>query len=164
MAVSFLCFKGFELVMVIIFDAIMIFTFDIDLETGKIPNKLVVVGLIMGMIFLFIPNSTYLSVSERLIGFFIGGGILLLINIITKGGMGFGDVKITAVIGLFLGLKLTLLTIAVGVILASIICIILILTTDATLKTKIAFGPFLAIAGISIVYFPSIVNLIKVVN
>ena len=61
--------------------------------------------------------------------------------------MGFGDVKMLAMIGAFLGWKLMLATLFVSTILGSVIGVGLIVAKKGNLKTALPFGCFLAIGA-----------------
>jgi leader peptidase (prepilin peptidase)/N-methyltransferase len=61
--------------------------------------------------------------------------------------MGFGDVKMLAMIGAFLGWELMLATLFVSTILGSIIGVAMIAMKRGNLKTALPFGCFLAIAA-----------------
>lgn len=62
----------------------------IDLRHRIIPDKLNLTGLILGLPFLFESREVLVANS---IGFLVGGGLLLLIAVASRGGMGGGDIK-----------------------------------------------------------------------
>jgi len=79
----------------------------------------------------------------------IGGGVLFLIGELyyrTRGveGMGMGDVKMLAMIGAFLGWKLTILTLILASVGGSLAGVLLLITQRGNLKAAIPFGTFLA--------------------
>lgn len=57
--------------------------------------------------------------------------------------MGFGDVKLSFVLGLLLGFPRTIVALYIAFLTGAIVGVILILVHTARLKSKIAFGPFL---------------------
>ncbi len=78
-----------------------------------------------------------------LMGLLIGGFFMALI-IVTRGkGMGGGDVKLGAFIGLGLGFPLGLLAIFISFLLGALISIALVISGKKTLSASIPFGPFL---------------------
>jgi leader peptidase (prepilin peptidase)/N-methyltransferase len=90
---------------------------------------------------------------SALIGIVVGGGSLWLVGelwflIRHEEGMGFGDVKMLAMIGAFLGAKLMLATLFVSTILGSLIGVAMIATKKGSLKTPLPFGCFLALGAI----------------
>ena len=79
---------------------------------------------------------------------------------VSKGGMGGGDIKFIAAAGALLGWQKVLLIIFTGAFLGSIIGGILMIAKLSTRKSQIPFGPFLAIGtGIAIFYGDKIVQL-----
>ena len=87
-----------------------------------------------------------------ILGALFGGGSLFLVGyffekIRKKQGLGMGDVKMMALVGAFLGYRLTLLTIFTGSLIGSILGVVLILLGKSNLQTKLAFGVFLGIGA-----------------
>lgn len=85
-------------------------------------------------------------------------GIFYFLWWVTRGkGMGFGDVKLAGVLGLFLGFPDTILACYVAFLTGAIVGVILLIGKRAGLKTKIAFGPFLILGAIiSVLFGPEI--------
>ena len=123
----------------------------IDYQLQIIPNKITYFGIILGLIFSLIFD--YISIKLALLGLIIPAGFLLLIALITKGGMGIGDVKFAAMIGTFIGPKLTLIGIFLGALLGSIIGLVLLLLGKKTRKSKLPFGPLIAIGSIVMIFW-----------
>jgi len=97
----------------------LIFT---DAETKLLPDKLTLPGLVLGLLFsLFVPVNSDLvaplmSALDALLGAAVGAGFIYgagAIYLRWRGieGMGFGDVKLMAMVGAFVGIKLTVFTI-----------------------------------------------------
>jgi leader peptidase (prepilin peptidase)/N-methyltransferase len=112
-----------------------------DWETQLVSDWLV---LLWGVIvFLSLGHVTGLN----LIGAAVGAGVIAALWAATRGrGMGSGDIEIAAVMGLWLGWPLIGSGLIAAFIIGGIWGVILLLTKQATMKTKLAFGPFL-IAG-----------------
>ncbi len=140
---------------------ILIPVFFIDLQHMIIPNGLVLSGLIGGAaVFLYHvfvkPFGLYESALwyTPLIGMFSSSLILFAVALIglaiykNDGAMGMGDVKIFMPIGLFLGWKLSLLTLVISVLLGGITSIILLLFKIKDRKSAIPFGPFIITAAL----------------
>ena len=127
----------------------------IDLAEGIIPEIITIPGLALGLAFSFFT-----------IGFFqaLGGavaflGVLLLVAVISKGGMGGGDIKLAAVIGAFTGLPGAVITLLLSSLLGSVFGVTLILLGKAGRKTPVKFGPFLAVGAYTAFLFtPEIVS------
>ncbi|QSZ28381.1 prepilin peptidase [Aceticella autotrophica] len=141
----------------IFLSAILITISFIDIEYKIIPNELILTGILGGIVFRLVMYRD--GLTDYIIGFLLGAGILFLISVISGGGMGGGDIKLMALIGLFVGWKLTLTTMFIAVILGAICGIILILLKIKTRKDYIPFGPYIAVAWlISILYGCNIIN------
>jgi leader peptidase (prepilin peptidase)/N-methyltransferase len=89
-----------------------------------------------------------ISVLDGLLGAVAGGGLLyvlgeLYFRLRHREGMGFGDVKMMAMVGCFLGPKLTLLTILLGSLGGSVIGLLVILALGKGSDYELPFGTFL---------------------
>lgn len=89
---------------------------------------------------------------DRLAGAVLGGGVILLIVLLT-GGMGLGDATFMTALGWWLGLTGTLLNLLVSFILGGMIGLLLIITKVKTRKDAVPFGPFLAISAVIIWFY-----------
>jgi leader peptidase (prepilin peptidase)/N-methyltransferase len=129
--------------------ALVVITF-IDLDFQIIPDRITLpalpVGLIAGSFLLPDPflRDTMLGIQGSFIGLATGGGLFYAIAVLSRGGMGGGDVKMMAMVGAFMGWKSVLLTTFVGSLVGSVLGIFLIIFKGKGRKTKIPFGPFLA--------------------
>ncbi|OBR95893.1 type 4 prepilin-like proteins leader peptide-processing enzyme [Clostridium ragsdalei P11] len=141
-----------DIVKYIVFISILIVVGMIDLNTTDIYFKTTVVGLISTFIFLGIYYYNGLPIKTYVYGGIVGGGLLALIILITKGGMGWGDAEICTVCGLFLGLKLTFLMLFLSFIIGATAGVILILSGKKSRKDYIPFGPFIVLASIITVF------------
>lgn len=85
--------------------------------------------------------------ARAIFGFVLGGGVLLLIALPWRGkGMGGGDIKLMAMMGLFLG-PFVLFDLFVGVFLGSVVGIYLIAVQKKSRKDLLPFGPFLVMGA-----------------
>lgn len=123
----------------------------IDLERQEIPDELIIFGLIAGMLFNIYNIKT--DMVPGIMGFILGGGVFLIIAMLTNGAMGGGDIKLMAVLGLFFGWKLILLISFIAFIIGAVISLILIATKVKTRKDYIPFGPFIAIAALITIFY-----------
>lgn len=96
---------------------------------------------------------------DRLAASLGAGAFLLLVAVFSGGGMGGGDIKLAAVLGLWLGWKLTFAAMLLAFIIGGITGVMLLLFKIKGRKDYIPFGPFLAIGGyISILYGNAIIR------
>jgi leader peptidase (prepilin peptidase) / N-methyltransferase len=119
----------------------------IDAENTIIPNGLVLFGAISAV--LCIIATGHPSPKNALLGALAGAAPLLAIDIISrmilkKDGMGGGDVKLMAMVGLFLGWGPTLLALMLAVIAGGLAGAVLLLTRQMKRGDYFPFGPFLA--------------------
>jgi len=126
--------------------------FVIDLEHGLILNKVVYPGMVVALLLALLPQSwltqwIVTGVANAALGGGIGFGIFLLIALVSRGGMGWGDVKLAALIGLATGFPLVFLSIIMGAILGGIIAVALVIAKKRKRRQTIPFGPFLALAA-----------------
>jgi leader peptidase (prepilin peptidase)/N-methyltransferase len=117
-----------------------------DLERRVIPNAILLVGSVIGIG--IIAGTDAASTPERAIAAIGAGGFLLLVALIYPRGMGMGDVKLAAVMGLFLGAAVAP-ALFVGIALGGLVGVALLLTRgQGARKQAVPFGPFLAIGGV----------------
>lgn len=132
----------------IIFSILIVISF-IDIKFQIIPDSLNIILLILSIMYKTLQHTLY-GISPNIInsslGLIISGGIFLLIAILSKGGMGGGDIKLIGVLGFILGIKFSLLNIFLSFILGAIISIFLLLFKIKGRKDPIPFGPFICIA------------------
>lgn len=129
-----------------IFISVLIVVSFIDWDHFFIPDIMLLGGALAG-----IPILVLQSWATMGWGFAAGlgyGSIMWLIAFISKGGMGGGDVKLAAFMGLFLGPYLGGLALLLGFLIGGLIGIILLFTRKKTGKDVIAFGPYLAMGGL----------------
>jgi leader peptidase (prepilin peptidase)/N-methyltransferase len=97
---------------------------------------------------------------DSLVGALVGFLLLLLFALISKGGMGGGDVKLFALIGFVLGVKLVLLSFFLSTLYGAVVGGTAMLLKLVKRRQPIPFGPFI-VAGTLSAYFwgPEIINL-----
>ena len=149
--------KPFEFLHALIFVSLLIPIFVIDAKHLIIPNSISIVGLSLGIV--IVGLTAYYSqdldyLRDRLIGFVLGGLSLWLIAIIgsaimRKKAMGMGDVKLMALIGLYLGAFPALpLVIGLSAFGGALIGTVLISTGKKSRQSPIPYGPFIAGAAV----------------
>ncbi|WP_153732677.1 prepilin peptidase [Sporosarcina obsidiansis] len=139
-----------ELLVALLFISMLIILTVSDLTYMLIPNKIL---LPFGVaIFIARVVSPLTPWWDSLLGAIVGFGLLLLIAIVSKGGMGGGDIKLFLVIGLVLGTLQTLLTLFLASLIGAIVGFIFLRKTKQGRKTPVPFGPSIAVAAL-IAYF-----------
>lgn len=115
----------------------------IDFDQGIIPDKITYPAFTAGICLAF----GTVGIKSALLGVLFYAGIFLIVAVLSRGGMGGGDVKLAAVTGSFTGLPGAVTAFILSALLGGLFSLILILAGRAGRKTKIRFGPFMAIGG-----------------
>jgi leader peptidase (prepilin peptidase)/N-methyltransferase len=117
-----------------------------DLDRRVIPNKVLLVAAVAGLAIAAIWDPS--SLPERAIAAAAAGGGLFVVVLAYPRGMGLGDVKLAAVMGLFLGRNVAP-AILIALLAGSVVGLGLIARHGAMARKRaIPFGPFLALGGI----------------
>lgn len=117
-----------------------------DLERRIIPNKVLLVASAAAVVIVAIGDPA--SFPERAIAAAAAGGAFFLAALAYPKGMGLGDVKLAAVMGLFLGRSVAPALI-VALLAGSMVGIGIIAREGAAArKQALPFGPFLALGGV----------------
>jgi len=144
-----------ELAIALFYICILMVLMVIDWEKGLILNKIVFPAIgaaivISAAFSLFLPDVEIVPfIGRAAAGGGIGLALFLLIVIVSRGGMGWGDVKLAALIGLVTGFPLVFIALLLGVVLGGVVAALLLLFKIKRRKEAIPFGPFLAIAAIA---------------
>jgi leader peptidase (prepilin peptidase)/N-methyltransferase len=119
----------------------------IDLDHRIIPNKITLPAAVAAIVIGVALDLR--GVPEQLIAGVGAGGFLLFFALAYPRGMGMGDVKLAAVLGLFLG-RYVAVAILAGVLLGTIVgaTVMARVGVEKGRKTAVPFGPFLAVGGL----------------
>ena len=123
----------------------------IDLEHKIIPDGITIPGIALGL--LLGPLVFKISFINSLLGVVVGGGLFFLIAVVSRGGMGGGDIKLIAMMGGFIGWKAVLLTIFMGSAFGATVGIGLMVFKGMHRKTPIPFGPFLVAGAVAAIFW-----------
>ena len=139
-----------------VFCSAMIVLAMIDLEHYILPDVITKPGILVGLLLqLWVSWSTP---QAALIGIALGAGVIAAVSwgwYCLKGvhGMGFGDVKMLAMIGAFLGWQGVVGTLLLGSLTGSLAGLVLMLRGRAGLGSKLPFGVFLALGAVLTLFF-----------
>ena len=148
-----------------------------DLRERILPDVVNLFGVVAGLLFSFFtkptdgtalwlakrlfdfpPPQPVLSFADAVLGALVGSGLLWFVaegyfRLRGREGMGLGDVKMMAAVGVFLGLKRTLMTVLAGSLLGSVIGIILIAISKKDRNYELPFGTFLGAGALLVLFF-----------
>jgi leader peptidase (prepilin peptidase)/N-methyltransferase len=161
-----------------VFGTIVITLLFSDLEERLLPDEFTLGGVIIGVVFaVFVPlppglvailfyslrNPRVISTGESLFAALFCAGALWLVGALYqkvrhREGLGFGDVKMVAMIGAFLGIQGALLTLITGSLLGAIVGLCYIWFTGKDASTyELPFGTFLGIAALGVGLFTDLI-------
>lgn len=133
----------------------------IDLDTQLLPDDITLPLLWAGL--LFNVSGTFVPLSSAVIGAVAGylslWSVYWVFKLITgKEGMGYGDFKLLAAIGAFLGWKMLPATILLSSMVGAVVGIAMITVAGRDRQIPIPFGPYLAAAGALALFFGQRIN------
>lgn len=115
-----------------------------DLKERIIPNNVILILLVFGVL---ITVLDYDNVLSHLLGFLVSGGIFLIIAVVTR-AFGMGDVKYMFVVGLILGLLVSMYAIMFSFAIGGIVNGILLVSKKVKKTDYVAFGPYLVVGSL----------------
>lgn len=134
------------------FSAILVALTLIDLEHHRLPNAIVYPSFVVATCAILVAWATGgpLDPSAAAVGALAYGGVLLVIAVVSRGGMGIGDVKLAALIGLVIGavdLPSVGVAAAAGILFGGLAGIVA-LARGADRRSALPFGPMLAAGAV----------------
>jgi leader peptidase (prepilin peptidase)/N-methyltransferase len=164
---SYLAFNfNWSFILAVVLGSILLIIFFYDSEHQLIPDPLILILFLLFIVkFIFnLAPHFYSSLNfwQPIIGGLIAAGFFLLVYLVTRGrGMGLGDVKLGLVLGLFLGIKLSIFMLWLAFFVGAILAAIMLISKLKKRTDKIAFAPFLVIGFLAIYFLPSVVNFVS---
>jgi len=139
-----------------LFCAAMIALGGIDAEHLLLPDRITLSGIAVGLAVQ--PAIRWAGLRDALIGAALGAGLLLAVWGIwyllrREDGMGFGDVKMLAMIGAFLGWRSMLVALFAGTLAGAAVGLVLLGSKRRGIRGKLPFGVFLALGGLVALFF-----------
>ena len=142
----------------------------IDLEHHRLPDLITGPLFLSGLIFLGIDtfkNHHSSQFLHALIYAISATAIFYSIHVFSRGGMGMGDVKLAASMGLFSGYvsgTAVYVSAMIGFALGSLVGVGLMIAKKATRKTAVPFGPFMIIGTVLSLWVTPWINQIRGLN
>jgi leader peptidase (prepilin peptidase) / N-methyltransferase len=135
-----------EIALGLVFVTVLLAVTLTDLERRIVPNKILIVGAILAVAIAAVADPG--SLPERAISAAAAGGLLFLVALAYPKGMGLGDVKLAATMGLFLGRNVAP-AIFVALLAGAAVGLAMIALEGASARKRaIPFAPFLAFGGV----------------
>lgn len=131
-----------------LFLSLLLVIFIVDYKEMIIPDEF---NLGIGLLAL-IKMILLQSYREELLGFAVCGATILLIVVLTN-GMGMGDAKMFAALGLWFGFKYGVFTLFLSIVLGAVLSIVLLAAKIKSKKDRIPFGPFISLAATISIFF-----------
>lgn len=142
--------------LVAVFSSLLVI-FMTDMKTQIIPDEITVLLGVSAFLYR-LANNTF--GMQHIIAAFLASGVFYAIYLVTKKrGLGFGDVKLVAAMGILLGGVGTIIALYAAFLTGAVVSLILVLVAHKTGKTQIAFAPFLIFGTVvSFFWAPQIVD------
>ena len=126
-----------------VFSLVLVCSALIDHDLGIIPDALTIPALLVGLLLAAFSGSLF----SALAGGLALGGLFLALAVLSNGGLGGGDIKLAAVIGVFCAWPGALTALVLISIIGGVYALYLLLAKGAHRKTVIRFGPILALGA-----------------
>jgi len=131
----------------------------IDLRTKRLPREIIYATASVGVPLLVVAalvEHQPKRIWMLLLGAAINLAIMAAIYVLSRGGMGDGDVRLSPLLGAFLGFLnpgLAPVGLFYGFLLGAIASVPLLITRKADRRTALPFGPFLALGAYLAIFF-----------
>ena len=129
----------------------------IDLEHMIIPDSLVLAAALLGLMALIL-NILPISWPDSAYGALLYGGVMAGVGYVGKlvykmDALGGGDVKLAGVLGLYLGWKMSMISLLLAFLVAALFVVVGLAVGRLSRKQLIPFGPFLAMGAIMTLFW-----------
>jgi leader peptidase (prepilin peptidase)/N-methyltransferase len=158
-AVAWWCGLAWQLPAFLYLAAIAVALSAIDLDVKRLPDAIVLPSYVVALVLLLLPAVVEGRWLDLLHGVLTGLALFafyFLLAVIYPAGMGFGDVKLSGVLGLYLGWvswPLAILATFAAFLLGSVVGVVVIVRGKGGRKTKVPFGPFMLLGTFLALFF-----------
>lgn len=122
----------------------------IDLEHRRVLNLMLIPAAMLLIAFSLLPGV--LDPVTVLLGGAVGLALFGVLKWLSRGALGMGDVKLAGVIGLMVGYPSVVYALTGGALLAGLAALALLFSRKATLKSTMAYAPYLSISATLIIW------------
>jgi len=136
------------------FTSLMLVAIFSDLENEIIPDEIIIIGIPVGLLWQWFSGN----IAASVIGCALGFSILFLISqlgkwIFKKEALGYGDLKLAGLMGIWLGLDKLILALFIGYLFGAIWSLALLLLKIKKMGDYIPFGPWLCLGALISLFF-----------
>jgi leader peptidase (prepilin peptidase) / N-methyltransferase len=118
----------------------------LDIRTKVIPDAVTLPGIVYALAVAAFVKSP--SIGQALLGAVVGGGIVFLIAVISRGAMGGGDIKLMAMLGAALGWEKVLAVLAFSQVAAALVALGLLIARRAGRHDLVPVGAIISFLGV----------------
>ena len=118
----------------------------LDLRTKVIPDVITIPGLAYALVVAAFIESP--SLGGAVLGAVVGGGIVFLVAVVSRGAVGGGDIKLMGMLGAALGWKGALAVLAFSQVAAALVALTLLVAQRATRRDLLPVGAIISLLGI----------------
>ena len=118
----------------------------LDLRIRLIPDALTLPGLVYAL-GLAALTDRHPTLAGAALGALVGGGLVLLVAIVSRGGMGGGDIKLTAMLGAALGWRGALIALAGSQVVGAVIVLLILAVRRRRPARHVPVGALIALLG-----------------
>ncbi|TFJ93888.1 prepilin peptidase [Lentibacillus salicampi] len=140
-----------EMMTALLFVSMLVIIFVSDMAYMLIPNNILLFFLPLFIVMRIIhPLDPWWS---SIMGALAGGMIIALVILVSRGGMGAGDMKLFGLLGIILGFEKTLLTLFLSCMIGAVLGLVLLLLKVINRKQPVPFGPYIVVAAMTAYFF-----------
>jgi len=140
-----------QFIVAVVFLAALVAITVIDLRHQIIPDAITLPGVVAGVVAALATHR--IAWVDSVAGILLGSGLFVAVIVVSRGGMGGGDLKLGAMLGAFLGWQALLVGLFIAVMLGGMLAVVLLASRRVARKDAIPFGPFLAIGGAAALFW-----------
>jgi leader peptidase (prepilin peptidase)/N-methyltransferase len=135
-----------HMLLVSVYMSLLILVTVTDLEHRLILNRVILPAIVLALV--AGPFTPDLNWKTMLVGGLVGFGFFYAVALLYPGGMGAGDVKLAAFVGLITGFPVVIVALLVTILAGGLISLLLVVTRIRSMRDAIPYGPFLVIGGV----------------
>lgn len=136
---------------------VLTFAAIIDIEDMIIPNEcslVLIVGRVLLVLveYIVVPDTAFIKLGNSVISLMLTFVCLFVMNRLTRGGLGMGDVKLLSSLGFMCGIQASFVTLMLSFLLCIPVCLYLVIFKKKQLSVMLPLGPFIWIGfGLAII-------------